>query len=233
MTAWCAVRFAQSLAAGEVASDLPCPLCGASIRAVRLDEHLRKAHARSAGASQVPLDHVRWRGRDPSRGTLLVCLALVTAAAAGAVWRGTGDVPLAVVVGALGCALALGGGIRRATVTVSDIGVTTRRPFRRDSVVKLPAQVTIGSLQTSRVNSIGTDPDGYGSAVKVRYGTYLQVIGGRTAVAIGCRKKGATARKHLVPLHPVKARSKCDVELRGEDFQTEHPNAADLHHGAA
>src|SRR3569623_2215347 len=78
-----ALAVARGLAAAHPQAKLPCPLCGAGLRAENLEQHLVKVHAGGA-AAETPLEPVAWSG--PSRrvpalafGALLVAAAWVIA----------------------------------------------------------------------------------------------------------------------------------------------------------
>lgn len=208
-----AVAVARDLASRHPTAKLPCPLCGATLRADNLDKHLAKTHP-TPSAPPSP-----WRGRDRAAIRPLVVLALLCAAAlVGAqltlalpfgppqlallvpLWLALGLIALA-YFDRLTARLALDGDVLRLRYC---FGLFTRS-------VRLPAALEVGALVQFRADPLISDEvhaPGHDETV----GHYLRLSDGARHITVACTHKSGF-RSHWSGWRPGPRRRAWDITL--------------------
>jgi len=188
-----ALAVARGLAADHPQAKLPCPLCGAGLRAENLEKHLVKVHAGGA-AAETPLEPVTWSG--PSRrvpalafGALLVAAAWVVATRSHLVVvapRAEMSI-VAVFVLLFSVVLLLAETNRlRARLHFADGTFTLHLPLSlRPRVLALPAELEVGAMSERRGTATRVGDDFFWSdGGERRLGGYLRLQHGSAAITV-------------------------------------------------
>jgi hypothetical protein len=217
------VAIARRLAAAHPAAKLPCPACGASLRADNFNRHLEKVHGAVA-----PTKHLAdsWAGADRKilrpliAGTILVVIAsfallavtpdeLVRAVAgimAVGMFAGLGLIGLT-ALGKLGARLTLEGDALRLRW-----GLGLRR-----SAVRLPATLEAGRVFWMRLARATRSDEVHGASTKEGSGSYLRLTNGPASLTIRCPHDCAFA-EHWAGVQRGPKRDRYDISLDRATF---------------
>lgn len=210
-----ALVTASRLAAAHPDASLPCPVCGASLRASNLDGHVAKVHHTSAGPASSPNDPLVLVGVDGRIARVLavpVALWVLVVGAVAVLGASLDDrlgIALAalIVVAFVPLVLALVGLFRARLVLEGDEIRLRYALGLLEARARLPAAIEVGPrIERRSVPGISGD-----LAEDVRAGVYLRL---GDALTIGARK-GTGFRAHWSPdaWRSGPARRRCDVTL--------------------
>jgi hypothetical protein len=202
---------------------LPCPRCGAELKAANLDRHLGKVHV---GDADRPI-RASWSGQDRVIAWALFVLPLLFAAGVIAWdWRSGGDshrLWFLVAAGVLLIGIALGGlslsdaDPFRARLTLADGGARLRHTLglRRRNIG--PVQRLESGSAYKVVPAAGTSGyDDVYAGTDQRAGSYLRLRGRRRSITV--RTRNSQLRKSWTGWHPAPRRRRWDVTLADGDF---------------
>jgi hypothetical protein len=178
-----AVAIARDLATHHPTAMLPCPVCGATLRADNLDKHLQKTHPSAPPSTQ------RWRGTD--RRAIRPLLAFAILCALGVI---TLQGALAIPLDPLQIALLAGMSLALTLIFLVWLGhLPAHLSLQGDALtlryclglltrtVRLPAKLEVGTLVQFRPDAL-TPNEVNASGEDVPIGHYLR-LGDRLLIA--------------------------------------------------
>jgi len=208
------ISIARELARNQPQTSLPCPVCGASLKAVNLERHLQQVHAAAAPsvvANAAPLHlsgadrRVLWLTLVP--GASWLAMVVGWAALSGQLLTGT----LRIGLFAAGLLLLLGLpslvllGCVRASLVLNGSTVELRYACGLlRCALELPAALEVGSIWDRRP-SAGMAQHDHAATENVRIGSYLRLMHAGRSLTIGCtqgpslKKRWATSNLRSGP----------------------------------
>lgn len=222
-----ALAAARSLAADHPQAKLPCPACGAGLRAENLEKHLTKVHGGGADPS-APVEPSAWSG--PSRRVPVLAFAALPVAAAWVAATRSGLVAVtprieagivAVFVLLFSVVLLLAETNRlRARLTFAEGTFVLHLPLAlRPRRLTLPANIEVGAMAERRSTATHVGDDYvWSDGGERRLGSYLRLHDGPVSItvlasgtSIGEFWKAAGGRNGL-------KRTRYDIRLDAADF---------------
>jgi hypothetical protein len=213
----------ERLAAQQPEATLPCPRCGAGLKAANLERHLGKVHPSDADR---PI-RASWSGADRVIAWPLFILPLLfTAAVVAWDWRAGGDghrMWFLVAAGVLLAGTALGGLALsdadpfRARLTLTDGGARLRHTLglRRRNIGPVQRLETGAAYKVVPAPGTAGYHDVY-AGVDQRAGSYLRLRGRRNSITV--RSRNSQLRTSWTGWHPAKRRRRWDITLTDGDF---------------
>jgi hypothetical protein len=224
------LAIARRLAAANPAGKLPCPACGASLRADNFDKHLAKVHAalQTTGATS-------WAGADgrASRSLLAVMLTwtigwfVVLAILPDAYFRGP---LLAILVGLVGFGgLIVLASMERlpARLTLAGDELRVRYFFGlRGRRVRLPAAIEFGRAFKLRMMPTANNDSLAAPSVEESAGSYLRLTQEGVGVVVRCKHDALLEQHWQSPARGPK-RDRWDISLDRAAFAALEYSLAD------
>lgn len=210
------VAIARRLAAAHPAAKLPCPACGASLRADNVDKHLGKAHGEARATATNS-----WTGADRKVLRPLAVLTILVGLAGGVLLAVLPDERAQVIAGATAAGLFVGLGLiglaafdrlgARLTLEGDQLRLRYGLGLLRSSV-RLPATLTAGRAFRVRQDIVGQDDAVHGPGRAEGAGSYLCLTNGAASLTIRCPHDCAVA-EHWAGVQPGPRRDRHDITL--------------------
>ena len=215
------VAIARRLAAAHPAAKLPCPACGASLRADNVEKHLGKVHGEARATATDS-----WAGADHKVLRPLAVLTILVGLAGGALLAVLPDEHAQVIAGATAAGLFVGLGLiglaafdrlgARLTLEGDLLRLRYGLGLLRGSV-RLPATLTAGRVLRVRQDMIGQDDAVHGPGRAEGAGAYLCLTSGGASLTIRCPHDCAVA-EHWAGVQRGPERDRYDITLDRASF---------------